>query len=403
MKNRLAIILFIGIAVLLLSAVQAFDAPPALNATVPGAPPAPPAPPEIPADMIHVVTSDYAGSAAVLGGTVIPYKMVNLLAQWKGEVKTIAGQEGDAFKKGARIVALDDDILQAKRRAAVAGLRSAQAGVGNALIQLERERRSPHTQSNSMLGGAPAMFTMFSDPMRSFSGKGSPRFERHSNLYGQGVMLQTARDQVDQAMAGLAELDKNIADAVTVAPFDGVIVKKMVQVGDTVNPGMPLLVYADTRLMQIQVEVPTRLIGSIREGDTVMARLDHHDNPVTAVVSQVFPMANMGGHTTTVKFDLPADIQAHAGMYAEIIIENKNDQAANKRPMIPESAIIWRGSLPAVFKISEDQTRLKMRTIRLGGDRGDGRVIVLSGLSVGDRILKAPLASTRSGPYRQMH
>lgn len=353
----------------------------------------------VPDDQIYTVANDYAANAAVLGGSVIPHKMVNLLAQWKGEVKFIAGEEGDAFKKGAKITALDDDILQAKRAAAVAGLRSAEAGLRNAHVQYERERRSPNSQSNSMLGGAPSMFSMFSDPMRSMSGQGSPGYERHSSMYGMGVQVQTAQDQIEQARAGLAELDKNIANATTVAPFDGVIVKKMIQVGDTVNPGMPLIVFADTSRMQVQVEVPTRIIGSLKEGDVASARLDGVAGEIEAVISRIFPMANMGGHTTTVKFDLPTDVDSHAGMYAEIIIRDTGAQPAEQAPLIPESAISWRGSLPAVFTVSADKSSLKMKTIRLGDSKGNGKVVVLSGLSVGDKILMAPQSSTRSGPY----
>lgn len=387
--NKLATVFYISIVTgLSLSAALAKDVPEAVPLNT------------VPDDKIYVVASDVAGNSAVLGGTVIPHKMVNLLAQWKGEVEYIAGEEGDSFKEGDRIIALDDDILQAKRKAAEAGLRSAQAGLSNARVQYEREARSPNSQSNSMLGGAPSMFSMFNDPLRSMTGQGSPGFERHSSMYGQGVQIQTAQDQVDQAIAGLAELDKNIANAVTTAPFDGVIVKKMIQTGDTVNPGMPLIVYADTSLMQIQVEVPTRLINSIREGDTVTAQLDRGGEPVDAVVSRIFPMASMGGHTTTVKFDLPAGVDTHAGMYAEILIREKTGEELEQIPVIPNTAITWRGSLPAVFAVSEDKSRVKMKTVRLGGNKGGEKVLVLSGLSVGDKILKAPLASTRSGLYR---
>lgn len=357
----------------------------------------------VPESEIYTVASDYAGKTAVLGGTVIPHVMVNILAQMPGEIEFIAGEEGDSFKKGEHLVAQDIDNLLAKREAAQAGLRSAQAGYNNALVQYERQRRNPgsqSTQANSMLGGMPSMFGMFSDPMRAMTGQGSPGYERHSNLYGQGVQVQTARDQIDQAIAGIKELDENIENAVNKAPFDGVIVKKMIQVGDVVQPGMPLLVYADTKKMQIQAEVPSRIIRSIKEGDIVTAKLDRGREVIPAVVARVFPMANVGGHTTTVKFDLPADVEAHAGMYAEVMIQDKEAQQVDRTPVIPQSAITWRGSLPAVFMVSKDKTQLKMKTIRLGSSKPNGNVTVISGISVGDKILKAPLASTRSGAYR---
>jgi len=172
----------------------------------------------------------------------------------------------------------------------------------------------------------------------------------------------------------------------------------MVEEGDIVQPGMPLVVFADTSIMQIQVEVPARLISNINENSVVSARLDRGTTIIPAKVSRIFPMASQGGHTTTVKFELPVGTGARAGMYAEILIPT-NGNAKKPLAVIPETAISWRGSLPAVFAVSADKTSLKMRSLRLGTSSGNGMISILSGVSIGDKILKQPLASTRSGPY----
>jgi multidrug efflux pump subunit AcrA (membrane-fusion protein) len=353
----------------------------------------------IPEDLIFTVEEDTSSNAAVFGGGVIPHKMVKLIAQMPGEVDYIAGEEGDAFKNGAQLVKLDADSLLAKRQAAEAGLNSARAGLGNAYVQYRREQLTPNSQANSMMGGFPGLFSVFGDPMREMVGEGDPDFERHSSLYGQGVQIQAAQGQVQQAEAGLRELDENLENTVSKAPFDGVIVKKMVEVGDVVQPGMPLVVYADTSHMQIQVEIPTRVVKRLKEGQVVGARLDRGGEPTRAKIARIFPMANLGGHTTTVKFDLPVGSIARPGMYAEVVISDPNKKQKGL-PSIPESAISWRGSLPAVFLVSEDRTSLKMKTMRLGSRVRGNHYVVISGLSIGDRILKQPLASTRSGKYQ---
>ena len=353
----------------------------------------------VPEDQIYTVVEDNYSNASVFGGGVIPFKMVNLLAQMPGEVDFIAGQEGDAFKAGSDLVSLDKDSLLAKRQAALAGLNSARAGLGNAYVQYRREVLTPNSQANSMMGGLPGLFSVFGDPMREFAGEGDPDYERHSNLYGQGVQIQAAQGQVQQAEAGIRELDENLENTLSKAPFDGVIVKKLVEVGDVVQPGMPLVVFADTSRMQIQVEIPTRLVNKLKEGQIVGARLDRHGEQTQAKIARIFPMANLGGHTTTVKFDLPVGANARAGMYAEVVIVDP-DMEQKGLPSIPESAITWRGSLPAVFLVSEDKTRLKMKTLRLGPKASGDNISVLSGISIGDQVLKKPLASTRSGKYQ---
>ena len=342
-----------------------------------------------------LVQSNAVSGGVNLGGRVIPHRMVNLTAQMPGEVKFVSGKEGDAFTTGQQLVGLDTGALLAKRRAALAQLSSAQAAHQNAIVQYNQELRNPNAQSNQAMGGIPSVMGMFTDPMRSMMGRGNPGLDRHSSMVGQNTQLTAAMNTVRQAQAGINELDESLANAVSRAPFDGVIVNKMVEVGDIVQPGMPLVTFADTSRMQIQVDVPTRLLGRLVPGGTVSARLDRGTETIDVVVSRIFPMAEMGGHTTTVKFDLPADIEAHSGMYAEVTVPDTRF-AGNSMPQIPESAIVWRGSLPGVFLVT-DTGKLKLKLVRVGPVLDGGKVAVVSGVKVGDRILKTPTAGTRSG------
>ena len=161
---------------------------------------------------------------------------------------------------------------------------------------------------------------------------------------------------------------------------------------------VPLLQdYGYLSLEPIQVEVPARLVGKLRQGEKVMAKLDRGGNLFQASVDRIFPMAAQGGgHTTTVKFGIPADIKAQVGTYAEIMLQD-DSLATTGQPLIPISAIVWRGSLPAVFVVTDDGN-LKMRTLRTGSQSGDGMISVITGVKEGDRILKNPTASTKSGP-----
>jgi hypothetical protein len=112
------------------------------------------------------------------------------------------------------------------------------------------------------------------------------------------------------------------------------------------------------------------------------------------LVDRIFPMAAAGGHTTTVKFSLPRTIAAHSGMYAEIILPDP-DRKISALPVIPYSAIVWRGSLPAVFQVTEDG-RHRLRLIRVDEQVIDGHIGIISGISIGDRILAQP--TTFIGP-----
>lgn len=343
---------------------------------------------------MYTVNSGSVAGMLRLGGRVEPEQIVNLTAQMPGDVSYVAGQEGDAFGQGDILVSLDTKSLLAKREQVLAQIASAEAGYRNALVQYREEIVNPYAQGNSMLGGAPGMFSMFSDPARSLMGQGDPDSERISNVYGRRVQVETAANAVNQANGALRELDESLRNANSYAPFDGVILKKMVEKGDIVQPGMPLVSFADITRLQIRVEVPTRLLRVIREGDQVQANLDGQSEPIPVRVDRIFPMADAGGHTTTVKFALSDGIQAHSGMYAEVMLPDPNSSVA-ALPRIPTSAVVWRGSLPAVYKVDQDG-RVKLRLIRVDEQGSNGMVSVISGIRTGDRILQEPAVTTRA-------
>ncbi len=328
-------------------------------------------------------------SHVVLGGTVVPARQVTIAAQLPGRVEFIAGTEGDSFSADTALVALDDDELLAKRRAVLAQMGNADAALRNAGVQFTRELVSPQSR-NTMSGmGLPGMFDqMFTRNFADMMGYQSPGMERSADLYSRSTHIEQARHAFMQARSQLDEIDAKLRDAVGYAPFNGVIVKKMVEVGDTVQPGQPLLVFAEAELLQIQVEIPARLLSGIEEGDTLMARLDVHSTPIPVRVVQIFPMADPKRHTVTVKLNLPADAPAAPGMYTEVMVADVNAPKASF-PVVPATALVRRGSLPAVYVVNE-AGNTELRMVRTGPRTGAGMVTVLSGLSGGERIVAVP-------------
>jgi len=346
------------------------------------------------AGQVVMVEAGSLGSSVAIGGTVVAFKQVMLTAQLPGTVEFIAGIEGDHFSKDQVLVAIDDDDLLAKRRAALAQLASAQSAISNAQVQYSREMYSPQSRSISRSGGMgmPSMFDqMFTQPMQSFmpGNVGGDRWvDRQADLHGYGTQLSQAQSQYAAARSQIDEIDAKLRDARSFAPFDGVIVRKLVEQGDTVSPGQALLEFADLSYLQIEVDVPSRLMPGLSKGLIVPAKLDVGDSQVSARVAQIFPTANAQRHTVTVKFDLPLGVTGGPGMYAEVMVPDIT-VPVNSVPTIPDSAVIWRGSLPAVFVVG-DNGQPSLRLIRLGSYLGPQQVSVLSGLRIGERIFAVP-------------
>ncbi len=341
---------------------------------------------------VITVGSARTGVSVTLGGTVVPFKQVTLNAELPGRIEVISGKEGDRFDEGEVLVKIDDDTLLAKRQEVEAQRRIAEAALRNADIQLNKTIVAPNYQGDVMMGGLPSMMSMFTDPLRSSGfGEGDPDFERYSNIYSSQTQVESAQAAVIQADAQLKQLDAQILNAKSIAPFSGIIMRKMVEIGDTVQPGQPLVQYADINRLQLQVEVPARLVTGLKEGMVMPAKLDVGGVRLDVRVAQIFPSADMRRHSVTVKFDLPKGSPAAPGMYAEIMIPDIQAPVSSF-PVIPTSSLLWRGTLPAVFILSETGEP-ELRVVRVGELVDNKHVTILSGLVVGEQLIVNPSAT----------
>ncbi len=349
------------------------------------------------------------GDETRVSGTVIPFKEVTLSAQIPGEVKYLAGKEGDRFKAGTVVVAIDDENLRAKRRAAVASFMAAQAALRNAHIQYNRELWSPKTGKPTGMGFPQMMDEFFGGIQGQRAGANRPWVDRYANLQGQAQSVQGAQSRLLAARAQIEELDAKLRDAQLKVPFDGKILAKLVEIGDTVQPGQPLIKFGATEFLRIKAEIPVRLISSLKPGMVVDAHIDAAGGQkVPARVAQIYPVADPSSHTVTVKFDLPRTIPnsqgkqvplpGGPGMYAEVTVTDIHKKASWV-PTVPLSAIVSRGSLKAVIVRQKDGLT-SLRMVRLGDLVEGGRVAVLSGLKGDEEVITGPpekLSTMQSG------
>ncbi len=338
------------------------------------------------------------GSSVVLGGTVVPLREVTLSAQVPGRVDYLAGIEGEFFQAGTVVVAIDDDDLLAKRQQALANISAQSQALQNSRLQYSKEFWAPRSRDVGRMPGMglPSMFDMFfTRPMASGMGYGNPLLERQADLYAQGTNVGQARSQQISALSQLQQVDAQLRDTRAIVPFDAIIVKKLVEVGQTVQPGQALLKLADSQNLQLKVEVPVRLVSALRKDMFVPAILDVGSERIQARVAQIYPVADNNRHTVTVKFDLPKGVPGGPGMYAEVMIPDPS-VAIQNLPVIPNSAVIWRGSLPAVFVVNH-QNKKELRLLRLGEAIDNWTIAVLSGLRAGERIFLHPSPGMAAG------
>lgn len=331
-----------------------------------------------------------------LGGTVIPFKEVTITAQQAGQVNYIAGVEGDQFEAGSLIISTDDDILIAQRNAAMAQWNQAAYAYQNATTQYNREIWSPKTEQSMPGMALPGLMDqMMTVPLSNTMGIGDRTVDRRANQANALSKVNEAKAQMHQIKSRIDEIDVRLSDTKSLAPFNGVIVKKMVEAGDTVQPGQPLLIFAKNNHLSVEVNVPVNLMIGIQKGAIFNARLANK-RPIQVRVAQIFPVANSQQHTVIVKFDLPSGAPAAPGMYAEVSVKNASSQNQSF-PIIPKSAIVKRGSLPMVFTVNEKNNKVEMKIVRVGNASQNGQYIVLSGIKASERIIVNPPTNIISG------
>lgn len=321
------------------------------------------------------------GGGATVGGTVVPVEEITFTAQMPGSVKFIAGAEGDRFDAGQVLAVLDESAMLAQRQAALAQIRNAESAQRNAAVQYDRELENPTPKQSSNM-----MSQMM--PMPFMGDGGDNKVHRGATLYQYRFQIEQAQSGVAAARSQLAEIDAKLKDTKSIAPFAGFITHKHVNQGDTVQPGQPLLSFANMDQLQVQVDVPTRLAGTLHPGALTQVRLDDPKQTIAeARVAQVFPMADATRHTVRVKFDLRPGTPAKAGMYVDVMMPQASGPgpAADALPVIPMAAVVWRGGLPMVY-VQDAGGQPRLNLLRLGEQVGD-EVGVLTGLQGGERVL----------------
>ena len=334
----------------------------------------------------EIVSGMSLDKRALLGGVVVSSTQVNIAVQVSGDVLSVEGREGDMFMKDSKLITLEQNSIKAQRDSAYAEIASANEALRNAGVQYSRSIVSPN--SSPMFGGMSSMFSMFTDPMLQMSGQANPEFDKYANRTSRFTEYQQAGNRLNQAKFKLKEAEERLKDANISAPFDGVIIEKHVSTGDVVQPGQVLMRFANIKNLQVEVNIPSRLIRSLKLKQKYRIKLDIANTVVNAKLAQVYPIADNMKHSVKVKFDLPSGLPVLPGAYAEVELFEAN--SGNLTPVIPEKAIMWRTSLPSVFVINPQTNKTELRFVRLGEQIGGNRKSVLSGLKIGEGIVTNP-------------
>jgi Cu(I)/Ag(I) efflux system membrane fusion protein len=187
-------------------------------------------------------------------------------------------------------------------------------------------------------------------------------------------------DQIDR-IERTGEVTKTLTLA---APFDGVVLEKMVVAGQGVMAGMKLYRIADLSTVWIEGDVFEQDLALVRTGASARVALAAYPGrPFTGRVSFVYPVVDPQSRTARVRVALANPGRAlKPGMYGTLYFDA---QLGADLLSVPAEAVVMTGERNLVFVVGADGA-LEPREVTLGARAAD-RIQVLSGLKEGERVV----------------
>lgn len=221
------------------------------------------------------------------------------------------------------------------------------------------------------------------------------RLERAINLYrGEVATAQQVDDTRSDRdawqatsmslQAQIARLEDNLERATIRAPFAGVVVRRMCEVGEWLSEGGEVVELVAMDELEIRLEVPEKYYHGLRPGQPAQIRLGQETGrDLTGTVRAIVPSADARARTFPVLVTIAnEDGTAAVGMLAEVGLRVGEPRVAT---IVPKDAIVTSGKQRNVYVINDDSMVFPI-PVEVGLGKGDW-VQVIGGVRPGARVV----------------
>ena len=281
---------------------------PAAPAAAPAKPAAAPAPkpaiPTAPADKPASASENPAGDlpapppgSAFFSGQTEAHRKSTLTPKVSSTVTRVHVRDGDIVRSGQALVTLDTRDFQLRMQQAQAALQAAKGQLDSAKLDWDRTK--------ALLGDKAVPQSQFDMVDARYKG---------------------AQAGVLQAETAVAMGRKALSDATVRAPFNGIIVKRMVNEGEyaSVMPATPLVSLEEVDPIDLRIQIPSSELTKITAGDMVRARFPATGQTVEARLARVVAAMDPRTRTFPAIAEIPnRDHALRSGLYAEVTLTGK--------------------------------------------------------------------------------
>lgn len=213
------------------------------------------------------------------------------------------------------------------------------------------------------------------------------------------VADEAAKDaEVAAASANVDRLKALKAFATIVAPFDGVVTQRNIDIGslvsDSANAASGLFAVADTHEMRVYVKAPQSFAADMRNGMKAVLKLPQYPGrDFEATIGTTAQAIDQRSRSLLVELMAKNNDDAlQPGAFAEVHFQIPVNADTLK---LPASAIIFRDKSVEVATVGAND-RVVMKKVEIGRDLGT-EVEIASGLSAADRVIASPPDSIDEG------
>lgn len=301
-----------------------------------------------------------------LHGTVHAERNATVSTRVMATVTTVRVDEGQSVREGQVLLEIDPQTARGQ-------VAQAQGALGQARAALALARRN---QERFMaLAAADAASELELDQAR--------------------MQYEQATAAVEQAEGALAAASSVANESIVVAPFEGHIARRMVDVGDMASPGRPLLTVESVGERRLVVAVPESVMArsGLGIGDSLEVRIDSRPElgRIEGTIVEVAAGADPLSHSLEIEIELPnVDLRTGASGRTWVPADSRTSV------FVPAGAVLRRGGTSQVV-VRDADGRASSRVVTLGESLADGRVEVLSGLWGGEAIVVGLTEAPRTG------
>ena len=363
-----------------------------------------------PVETVEVLRADLI-QTVVASGRVMSPRRVRVGAVITGRVVAIPVTEGQAVKKGAELVLLEDKDVRAALAQAQAGVAQAEAKVRQlrevglpaaqqALLQAEATLtqvrgqfdRTKRLQAQGFVGQSQLDDAQRNlDVAESQARAARVQVETNSTRGSDFAMAMTA---LEQARAAERVAQAKLPDMVVRAPVDGVLISRNVEVGDIVQPGKELFLLAPAGETQVIVQIDERNLSQLSLGQKALGSADAFPGrrfPAELIYINPGIDALRGSVEVRLRVPSPPDY-----LRQDMTVSVDIEVARRAQAVVAPTQAVRDATTAQPWVLAVRNGRAERVPVKVGL-RGDGRLEVLQGAAPGDALIPASLGLITAG------